>query len=74
MCIYRGTELFMTTWWPNSFEKKIFRENKSNCFCLTKRNSNLLRNLYTWNPNLHKHWQERFHPFRVEYELPIELY
>ena len=23
---------------------------------------------------LHKHWQERFHPFRVEYELPIELY
>ena len=19
-------------------------------------------------------WQERFHPFRVEYELPIELY
>ena len=19
---------------------------------------------------LHKHWQERFHPFRVEYELP----
>lgn len=23
---------------------------------------------------LHKHWQERFHPFRMEYELPIELY
>lgn len=22
MCIYRGTELFMTTWWPNSFEAK----------------------------------------------------
>ena len=26
------------------------------------------------NKELHKHWQERFHPFRVEYELPIELY
>ena len=23
---------------------------------------------------LHKYWQERYHPFRVEYELPIELY
>ena len=54
MCIYRGTELFMTTYWPNTFEKKIFRENKSNSFCLTKRNSNLLRNLYTWNPNLQR--------------------
>lgn len=54
MCIYRGTELFMTTWWPGTFEKKIFRENKSNCFCLTKRNSNLLRNLYTWDPSLQR--------------------
>lgn len=22
------------------------------------------------NAALHKHWQERFHPFRVDYELP----
>ena len=52
MCIYRDNELFMTSWWPGTVEKKIYRDNKSNCFHLTKRNNNLLACLYKFNPSL----------------------
>lgn len=52
MCIYRGTELFMTTWWPGTFEKERSRNFKSNQFAFTKANSNLLRCLYRWNKEL----------------------
>ena len=36
MCIYRGTELFMTTYWPNTFEKKIFVKTSLIVFALQK--------------------------------------